>query len=80
MDEVLDVINEVIREERGKRVTLDSTLLDADLDSFGITMLFVRLDDEYEYFKKAGLSENDPFGEIPYETITIREIVDTCLL
>ena len=79
MEEVLEYINSEIREERGTRVTIDSSLRDADLDSFGITMLFVALDGEYDYFTKGGYGK-DPFKEIQYDKITIREIVETCML
>ena len=78
MDEVLTVINEIVREEKGTRVTIGSLLRDAELDSFGITMLFIALEDEYGYFAKAGIEE-DPFKMIAYDTITIREIVETCM-
>lgn len=78
-EQILKSINTVIREEKGTRVTLDSTLRDANLDSFGITMLFITLDDLYKYFTK-GKYGDDPFSEIPYDTITIKEIVNTCLL
>lgn len=78
MEEVLSIINDIIREEKGTRVTLESSLRDAALDSFGITMLFIALEDEYQYFSKAGIEE-DPFKMIPYDTITIKEIVETCI-
>lgn len=76
--EVLDKINEIIREEKGNRVTINDTLVDASLDSFGITVLFIALDDEYGYFKDIPEGE-DVFATIPYATITIREIVSKCL-
>ncbi len=79
MEETLEVINGLIREEKGNRVTLDSTLLDADMDSFGITMLFLDLDDKYDYFKDIP-ADVDPFTTINYGEITIQEIVDQCIL
>ena len=77
--DVLAVINEAVREEKGTRVDETSTLRDANLDSFGITMLFCELDATYAYFSKMG-NVKDPFAVIPYDTITIKEIIDTCLL
>jgi hypothetical protein len=77
--QILETINDVVREEKGKRVDINSTLRDAELDSFGITMLFIQLDDKYQYFTKAGLGD-DPFSNIEYDTITIAEIVTTCML
>jgi len=78
-EDVLFNINEIVRQEKGTRVDETSTLRDAALDSFGITMLFIALDDLYHYFNKAGYTK-DPFKQIPYDTITIKEIIDTCLL
>ena len=76
--EVLAKINKIIREEKGRRVTEENTLRDADLDSFGITMLFVALDEEYQYFTKAGYGD-DVFKVIPYDTLTISEMIDICV-
>ena len=76
--EVLDKINKVVREEKGRRVSETSTLRDAELDSFGITMLFIALDDEYQYFAKAGYGD-DVFKVIPYDTLTISEMIDICV-
>lgn len=77
-EDVLERINEIIREEKGNRVTLNSKLVDAELDSFGITVLFITLDDEYGYFKDVPDGE-DVFATIPYASITIREVVAKCL-
>ena len=78
-ENVLDYINVIVREEKGNRVDETSTLRDAALDSFGITMLFIALDERYQYFKKGGYGDN-PFKEIHYDTITIKEVIATCLL
>ena len=77
--DIIDYMNNIIREEKGSRVTINSSLRDADLDSFGITMLFIALDDEYQYFTKGQYSDN-PFCEISYDTIMISDIVETCKL
>ena len=77
-NEVLDFINVTIREEKGTRVNIESTLLDAELDSFGITVLFLELDEQYDYFIDVP-SDVDPFSTIPFETITIKEMVDKCI-
>lgn len=76
--EVLERINKIVRDEKGRRVSENSTLRDAELDSFGITMLFTALDDEYQYFVKAGYGD-DVFKVIPYDTLTISEMIDICV-
>lgn len=78
MEEILEFINSKIREEKGNRVTLDSLLIDAELDSFGVTVVLLDIDEEYDYFTKAGYGE-DPWKEIQFATISIKEIVDSCL-
>ena len=76
--EILDTMNSIIREEKGTRVTIDDSLRDADLDSFGITMLFFELDEKYEYFKDIP-DDVDVFTTIPYDTITIKAMVAKCI-
>ena len=78
-DEILEYFNKLIREEKGNRLSIDSRWKDADVDSFGTVIVFMEMDTKYGYFTKAGLGDN-PFKEIPYDTITAREIVETCLL
>ena len=77
--EILDFINTEVRNEKGTRVTIDSLWKDTNLDSFGHTMVFCALDDKYQYFSKAGYGKN-PFAEIPYSTLTVAEVIDTCML
>lgn len=78
-EEILEVINTLIRSEKGSRVTEDSTFLDAALDSFGYAMFFMGLDTKYDYFNACNYGD-DPFKEIPYSTLTVKEIIDKCLL
>lgn len=78
-EEVLTYLNKLIRAEKGNRVTEESTWLDASVDSFGTVMVFMALDSKYDYFRKGGYGE-DPFKEIPYTTLTVKEIIDICTL
>ena len=78
-EQVLDVINKLIRSEKGNRVTESSTFLDAGLDSFGYAMFFMALDAEFNYFTVCGYGD-DLFKEIPYSTLTVKEIIDKCIL
>jgi len=76
--EVLEFFNSCVRSEKGNRVTINSSLRDADLDSFGITTLLLDLDERYGYFNNIP-DDEDPFSSIPYDTITVKEIIDTCI-
>lgn len=79
MDEVLEFINVLIRSEKGNRVTIDSTLVDADLDSFGTATMFLDLDDKYQYFRDVP-EDVDVFTTIDFSTITIKDIVNKCMV
>lgn len=78
-EKILETINKIIREEKGNRVTEDSTFLDACLDSFGYAVFFMELDSKYRYFDICGYGD-DVFSIIPYSTLTIKEIIDQCIL
>lgn len=77
--EVLEFINKTIHSEKGVNVQVGQKLIDAELDSFGITVLFMDLDTEYQYFKDVP-DDVDPFTLIDFQHITIKEMVDQCLL
>lgn len=84
--EVLDFLNTNIREEHGNRVTLDSKWMEAEVDSFGTTVVFMNMDDKYP-----GRYDNEWFGSVQnwvdhttpegleVQGITIREIVNRAL-
>lgn len=79
MNEVLDEINLLIRQEKGTRVALGSKLHEAELDSFGTVTLFLELDQKYHYFGDVPDGE-DVFKTIDFAEITIQEVVDKCIL
>lgn len=79
MNEVLDEVNRLIRQEKGNRVTLDNKLHEAELDSFGTVTLFLELDQKYHYFGDVPDGE-DVFKTIDFAEITIQEVVDKCIL
>ena len=79
MNEVLDEVNRLIRQEKGNRVTLDNKLYEAELDSFGTVTLFLELDQKYHYFGDVPDGE-DVFKTIDFAEITIQEVVDKCIL
>ena len=73
MNEVLEFLNEKIREEHGNRVSIDSMLSDAKLDSFGLTVVFFSMDEKY------GCYNNEWFMSHTAEqwkNMTIRYIVE----
>ena len=70
MDEVLDFLNKKIREEHGSRVSIDSMWVEAEVDSFGTTMVFLDMDEKYECFPKEWFSSH--MGK--WDKLTVREI------
>lgn len=79
MNEVLDELNKLIRQEKGNRVTLESKLYEAELDSFGTVTVFLELDQKYNYFGDVPDGE-DVFTTINFAEITVQEVVDKCIL
>jgi hypothetical protein len=74
MEEILLFLNKRIREEHGNRVTIDSLWKDSAVDSFGTTMVFSDMDEQYKCFS------NGWFRSIDYwDTLTIREIVERAM-
>jgi hypothetical protein len=72
MQEVLEFLNKSIREEHGNRVTLESKWMDAEVDSFGTTMVFLEMDEKYGCFPKEWFNTNQ--GK--WNELTVREIVE----
>ena len=75
---VLAKINEIIDEEKGRAVTMDSMFLDAELDSLGTLITFIIIDSEFEIFDKDD-AEN-ALENVDIENLTIRDLVTKCIL
>ena len=68
--EVLATINRLAIEEHGKAVTIDDLLIDTEVDSFGIVMLLLELDEKY------GCFSNEWLKTMKVEELTVQYIVD----
>lgn len=67
---MLDRINEIILEQEGEEVTLDSRLKDSGMDSFSYAFFWAYIQDEYPEF-------TDPYiNSIDYDTYTLRDMVN----
>lgn len=73
MEAILDFINSKVREEHGNRITIDSMWIDANVDSFGTTMVFLEMDEKYGCFDKDWLSVTK------ISELSIKEIVKKVL-
>lgn len=76
---ILDRINEVILDENGKAVTIDNTFLESELDSLGVMLTLITLDDDYHFL--LGVPEDADIVEyLGVLTLTIKDLVNLCRL
>jgi hypothetical protein len=74
--EILDFINEAIEEEKGSAVGMDDMFMDSDLDSLGVSLTLIMLDEEFGFLKD--LEKDGELKDI--EELTVRELVKKCIL
>lgn len=81
--EILGIINGIIEEEHGIKLTEDNLLIDCNIDSFGYAMLWLgieaKLDEMYGIERLLGKEYID---NLDYEKLTVKELIDgiTCRL
>lgn len=73
MNEILDFINQRIKDEHGTLVTIDSLWTDANIDSFGSTMVLCDMDEKYDCFNREWLST------VNFQELTIKDLVERAL-
>jgi len=74
--EILDFINEAIEEEKGSAVGMDDMFMDSDLDSLGVSLTLIMLDEKFGF-----LEDLEKDGELKnIEELTVRELVKKCIL
>jgi acyl carrier protein len=76
---ILDRLNEIIEDEKGSAVTMDSKFLDSELDSLGTVLTIAILESEYPFLAGVPLEE-DAFQKLDIENLTIRELIKKCVL
>ncbi len=67
---LLEVINDLIEDEAGNAIGMDTLLTDSGLDSFGFTMVVISLDDKYSLWTPQELEALD------YTVLTPRLLID----
>lgn len=68
--EILDTINNIIVKEQGVKLVLEDVLTESKLDSFGYTLLWLGLEDEYNIVLETELISN-----VNYNTFTVFDLV-----
>jgi len=74
--EVLDFINEAIEEEKGRAIGMDDMFMDSELDSLGVVLTLLALDEEFGHME--GFEEGKELEGV--EELTVRELVKQCIL
>ena len=69
--DILEFINNVIKEEHGKEVTEEQLLTDCGIDSFGYAILWTSLEAKYD----CKLSK-DVMSAVDYNTFTVADMID----
>lgn len=72
--QVLEKINELIVEECGRPVKLDSQFKEADLDDLGSIMFFLALEDTFPIFDSTSIERQ----VVDMQSVSIRDIVHRC--
>ena len=74
--EIFDYITKLIKEEQGMSVAAQEKLLDAGLDSLGMTMFLVNLDSKYGILEN--IDNGEEYEKLGLDTITMKELVNLC--
>lgn len=76
--EILARINEILMDEKGRAVTMDSMFMDAELDSLGTSIALIVIDSEFHIFDP-DKAEKD-LSDLDIPNLTIRGLVVKCIL
>lgn len=71
--DVSSSLNRLIKQEHGNTVNLSDMWIDANVDSFGTTVVFLDMDDKYKCYS------NEWFRSVDWTKISIQEIVDKAI-
>jgi acyl carrier protein len=77
--EILDRLNEIIIEEKGVRVTMDSLFRDSQLDSLGTVITIATLEGDYPSMFADIPLDQEALSTLNFETLTVRELVRKCI-
>lgn len=77
--QILDRLNEIIVEEKGERVTMNSLWTDSNLDSLGTVITIATLEADYPIFKDVPI-DADALSTLDFPNLTIRDLVNKCRL
>ena len=74
--EIFNLIQELIKDEKGDPITLDSKLSEANLDSLGTLMFIANLNHKVPILDED--NKEDSVSKLDLQNITIRELINLC--
>lgn len=77
--QILARLNEIIVDEKGVPVTMDSMWTDSQLDSLGTVITISILEADYPIFDHLP-TDVDALSTLNFQTLTIRELIKQCVL
>lgn len=69
-ERVLRDVNMWLREQHGRSILYEDKLIESGVDSFGLTMVIMELDNKYECFSKEWMNSTD------LRNVTVLDIID----
>lgn len=72
-ESLLEEINELLEEEHGNAISEEQALVESEIDSFGLTMVLVAIDQKYKVYPK------EVFKDLPFDTITAKDVINDIL-
>lgn len=72
-EDILQYINDTLEEEHGNPIGYDDTLISSGVDSFGLTMVLIALDNKYKIYTK------EVFASLNFAEITANDVIERVL-
>lgn len=72
-EDILQYINDTLEEEHGNPIGYDDTLISSGVDSFGLTMVLIALDNKYKIYPK------EVFVSLNFAEITANDVIERVL-
>ena len=72
-EELLEYINELLEEEHGNPIGYTDTLVSSGIDSFGLTMVLICIDNKYKIYPK------EVFATLNFAELTANDVIEKVL-
>lgn len=72
-EELLEYINGLLEEEHGNPIGYTDTLVSSGIDSFGLTMVLIGIDNKYKIYPK------EVFATLNFAELTANDVIEKVL-